>query len=102
MLIYVAGPYRAPTKEGISANIERAREAMLKLMLDGWTVFCPHTMTAHCDGLLSDTAFLKNGLAMLEKCDAIYLLRNSEHSTGTMMELGLAKALKLEIITEPE
>lgn len=100
MLVYIAGPYRAATIEKRQENIDHARVAMLKLMAGGHSVICCHTMTAHCDNLLPDGAFLKNGLALLEKCDAIYVMNGSRNSVGAMMELELAKSLGLEIILE--
>ncbi len=99
-LIYIAGPYRARTKEGIENNIAHARAAMLKLMAEGWVVICPHTMTAHCDGLLRDNDFIRNGLNLIEKCDAVYVLKGSEYSSGALMEIGLAKSMGKEIILQ--
>ncbi len=100
MLVYICGPYRAATIEKRQENIDRARAAMLKLIAAEHSVICTHTMTAHCDNLLPDEAFLKHGLALLEKCDAVYVLKGSRNSVGAMMELGLAKSLGLEIILE--
>ncbi len=59
---YVMGPYRAPTWEGIEANIQRAKELAVALWQMGYAVFCPHLNTAHFDGLAPDDVFLEGDL----------------------------------------
>lgn len=101
--IYIAGAYTAPTPEQVEENIAHARAAAIELTREGWAVFCPHLNTAHFEELLPELTggdWLARCVAWLECCDAIYVLKGSEQSKGTGVELGFAKALGLEIMFE--
>jgi len=97
-LIFVSGPYRADTTEGVINNIAKARKAAIKLWREGWAVFCPHSNTALFDGLADDSVWLKGDLEILKRCDAIYMLKAWSNSTGSKVELKLAEELGLEVI----
>lgn len=99
-LIYIVGPYRAEDTVGISRNIRHAREAAKRLWALGYAVICPHSNTAHFDGVVSDRAFIDGGLEMLTRCDAVYMLKGFWNSSGSLEELELAKELELDIIYE--
>ena len=101
-LIYVAGRYRAKTDTEKAENIWHAIKIAVKLWEKNWFCFCPHANTAHFDvySSLPSEVYLKGGLAFLEKCDAIFLLKGYETSAGAMCELELAKKLNLEIYFE--
>lgn len=43
--VYVAGPYTAPTPEGIEANCQRAVNVSAEVMRRGHDAFCPHAAT---------------------------------------------------------
>ncbi|MCF7634828.1 MAG: hypothetical protein LLF82_000294 [Dehalococcoides mccartyi] len=105
-VIYVAGKYRAETKEGIEANIQKARHAAIKLWQLGWAVICPHLNTAHFDGEAPDSVWLKGDLEILSRCDAIYMLEGWEQSTGAKSEHELArsigKAILYDVLLPPE
>jgi hypothetical protein len=72
--IYVIGPFRAPTEYERRANIARAEALALEVAKLGAHFFCPHTHTAHFDGLLTDEYWIGLGLAWLAKCDAAVLV----------------------------
>ena len=97
-LIFISGPYRAPTKAGIHKNIMVARKASIKLWQEGWAVICPHMNTAHFDGLADDSVWLDGDLEFLRRCDSIFMLKNWEASIGSWEELKLAVKLNKEII----
>lgn len=99
-LIYVAGPYRAETPAGRTENILHAASAAMKLWRDGWAVICPHMNTAHFDGCVSDETFLAGDLAILERCDAIYMLRDWDKSLGARTELAVAQEQGIEVYYE--
>ena len=44
--------------------------------------------------------YLNICLAMLNACDAVYVLKNSEHSKGSQREIEFAKGLGLDIFYE--
>jgi hypothetical protein len=99
-VIYIAGPYRSKTQEGIDANIKRAEEAAIKFLQAGWAVVCPHKNTGHLDGAIDDIQFIAVGMELLSRCDAIYMLKGSENSMGAKMELALAKEMGLDVYYE--
>lgn len=43
--VYVAGPYSAPSREAVLANVDRAARAATEVMRRGHDAFCPHTMS---------------------------------------------------------
>lgn len=96
-IIYVAGKYRAETKEGVEANIQKARETAIKLWQLGWAVICPHLNTAHFDGEAPDSVWLEGDKEILRRCDAIYMLDNWRESEGARAELELAISIGLDV-----
>lgn len=100
MIVYIAGPYRADTKEDISANIERARDAASSLWAAGHTVICPHMNTAHMDGVVDDSTFLRGDIDILARCDAIYLLKDFAESIGSVGEYNYAQSQDIPIYFE--
>lgn len=99
-LVYIAGPYRAPTPGLVRANVGRAMDAMAELFLRGFAVICPHTMT-HTMELygMPDEVFLANGIAQVLRCDAALVLPGHEHSEGSRAELETARQNGIPIFT---
>lgn len=95
-LIFVSGKYRGD----ISANIQTAKEASIKLWQQGYAVICPHMNTAHFDGLCPDEVWLEGDLEIMKRCDAVYMLSNWRDSAGAVKEHELAQILGKEIIYE--
>lgn len=85
-VIYVSGPYRAPTEYEVGQNIRAAEEAAIKLWQEGWAVICPHKNTARLGGVVPDGVWIKGDIAMLIRCDAIYMLPTWERSEGARAE----------------
>lgn len=100
-IIYIAGPYRAPTVNGIHNNIVRARKRMEWAWCNNYVPICPHTNSAFTDGLVPDTIILAGCLKLLSVCDVILLMRGWRNSTGALRERELAIHLGLEIIEDP-
>lgn len=98
-IIYVAGAYRADTENGVFENIMRARKKARELWLEGWVVICPHMNTAFMDGG-DPQRYLDGSLELLERCDAIYMLKDYGLSHGAMCELVQAEKQGLEIYFE--
>lgn len=99
-LVYVSGAYRSNCPNGVWENINRAREAAVKLWNQGYAVICPHTNSIFMDGVNTDTTFLDGDLEILRRCDCIYMLKGWYKSQGATAELELAKHLNKEIIYE--
>lgn len=100
-LIYIAGPYRAPTINGIYNNIAEARKRMEWAWTHGWIPLCPHTNSAFTDGLVPDTVLLAGCLKLLSFCNAILLINNWRSSSGAVKEMKLAVQLGMEVIRDP-
>ena len=98
-VVYVAGPYRAATRERIAENIAEARAVAVSTARLGWFPLCPHTNTAHFDDDLpgQDQFFLDGTLALMERCDAVVLVRGWRYSEGTLGEVHRARELGMPI-----
>ena len=91
LLVYVSGPYTAPTPEQVAANVERARAAACQLMRLGYAVICPHTMTAGWEGEgITYDQFVAADLEIVRRCDAILLLPGWSGSKGALAEYRMA------------
>lgn len=99
-VIMVCGKYRASTVPEISDNINKAKHVAIELWQKGFAVICPHTNSAHFDGFCEDEVWLKGYQEILKRCDAIFVLKGHENSSGTTNEIKLAKQLGKEIIYE--
>ena len=97
-VIYISGPYRGDgTPDQIFENIMRARAAAKKVWQDGNAAICPHMNTAFMDGAADDSVWLKGDMAILCRCDEMYVLPGWEDSAGTKQEIVTASCLKLPI-----
>ncbi len=97
-LVYIAGPYRAKTINGIHENIERARKVALKYWKMGYAVICPHMNSALIDGHISDEHILEADRLILRMCDAIVMMKNWRKSEGATHERAVAMNNNLEVI----
>src|SRR5690242_2816840 len=97
MLIYVAGPYRAETPEGVDANIKRASDIGAALWAAGHVAFVPHNNTARYEREhpeIPEAAYLAGDLVALARCDAVVLTPDWEKSSGARNEAAFANATK--------
>jgi hypothetical protein len=97
-VIYVSGPYSAPTENQLENNIDRAREAAQRLWDMGYAVICPHLNSAHMTG--SHEMFIEGDCEIIKRLapgDALYMLRGWIHSRGSRQERRQAKAKGLRI-----
>ena len=96
-LVYVAGPYRASREWQVVENIRRAEAIALEVWLMGAACICPHKNTALFGGSAPDETWLRGDLEIVRRCDALILAPGWELSKGTLVEIELAKQLKLPI-----
>jgi hypothetical protein len=103
MIVYVAGPYRADTPEGVTKNIENARIVGIDLWERGFTVIVPHLNTAHFedDCACEDDEYLRGDLEILARCDAMVVLPGYENSSGTKNEIAFAQERGIPISFYP-
>ena len=99
-VVYLAGPYTAPTREGVEANIARAREYAMALATREIGFFCPHLNSAHFDSLVPQVGYewwIKLYLTMLGRCNAMLVMPGSETSRGVQTEIEYARARLIHI-----
>ena len=85
-LVYIPGPYRAPTPWGVEQNIQRAAEVAAEVWRAGHAALCPDANSAHMEGVTDDANFLAGTLEMMRRCDAVLLVPGWGTSVGTQAE----------------
>lgn len=97
MKLYLASPYSHKDPEVRLQRFEAANKKAAELMREGHTVFSPlshsHPISLHMDNCLDHDFWLKQDMAFLEWCDAIYLLCTDGwlESKGIAVELEWAR-----------
>lgn len=89
-VVYIAGPYRARTRQGVELNIQTARAVALLACRKGWSPLCPHSNTGHLDALdpsIGDEFWLASTMELLRRADAVVLVPGWEKSQGTRDEI---------------
>lgn len=89
-VVYIIGPYRAPTPTGVLRNIAVAREAALQVWKCGAVALCPHLNTALFDGECPDETWLEGDMELLKRCDAVFLVGWWIDSRGSLEEVKAA------------
>ena len=100
MRIYLAGPYKAPTPEGVDHHIDVAREVAIALWEQGHGVFCPHLNTAHFELLapgVPDHRYLDFYLSQVRHYAAVVMLPGWHESAGAQRERQEARAWGLVV-----
>ena len=102
-IIYVSGPYRAPTEQLRFQNILNARDAAVKLWQKGWAVICPHLNTMHMGGIMgNDEIFLDGDVEIVKRCDALFMLEDWHESKGANVEFAVAYNRSLPIYEQED
>jgi len=115
LTVYVAGPMRGrkyfnfPAFDAAKVNLERRGFIVISPAdLDRTEGFDPETLGSDYDWMdleacdFSILHAIDRDIAALKKCDAIYLLRGWEASTGAKAEKALAEWLRLSVLYEEE
>jgi len=96
-VVYLAGPYRAPTEWKLRKNIEKSADKAMdiwKLNRDGAKrviPVAPCLNSAFFGGELPDELYLDADLALLLRCDAITVADGWENSKGVLAEIKFAE-----------
>jgi len=87
-LIYIAGPFSAPTREGVERNIERAALVGVEVARLGAMPVIPHCNTAHpaFEHVQPYDFWIAGTLSLMLSCDAVLLMAGWEHSNGARGE----------------
>ena len=91
-VVFLSGPYRSNTENGIYQNIQTAREYAVKLWKQDYAVICPHLNSAFMGGIVPDSDFLAGDLEILKRCDAFCRLPYWADSEGAREEIAWAEA----------
>ena len=101
-IIYIAGPFRAPTSWEIEQNVRKAEEIAFKVIQEGAMPLCPHANTRFFHGSAESDFFIQGYLEILHRCDAIMMIAGYSISEGSIIELKKAKKLGMPIFMEYE
>jgi len=97
-VVYFAGPIRNTSVHKWLLNILKAWVVARYYLKTGYSIICPHTMTAFMDGVdLPTSAFFKSDNELIRRCDMVVMLPDWETSEGATAENALAKELGKEI-----
>lgn len=98
-VVYVAGPYRAHSRERVELNIAAAKHVGALAIAKGWFPLIPHANTAGFEHLTEadDDFFLRGTLELMRRCDAVVLCPGWAKSRGTMAEIEMAKNLRMPV-----
>lgn len=94
-VVYIGGPYNAPTQHEVELNIRAAEALALKVWRLGAVPVCPHTMTRFYGDSLPRAVWLAGDLELLRRSDALLLVKGWEESAGTRAEVECAAKLHI-------
>ena len=106
-IVYIAGPYRAPTVNGIVKNIVQAQRRAEWVWTHGDLAICPHMNTAlFLGGIVPEQQIMDRYITLIRKCDAILMIEGWHRSTGSQREHEEATRIKrvrpeFEFISDP-
>jgi len=98
-IVYIAGPYNAPTFMQIEHNIRDAEATAIILWNAGFGVFCPHLNTAHFEvkANASEEQYREFDNRMLYFCDMLYALPTWSSSNGARDEVIIAQEMPIPV-----
>jgi len=97
LVVYIAGPYRAPSAWAIEQNVRRAEELALEVWRMGHVALCPHSMTRYYQGALPDAVWLEGTLELLRRCDRVLVAEGWGESEGSRVEIAEAHRLGMPV-----
>ena len=102
--IYVAGAYSASSTIDVLENIRRGILKCAELLELGFAPFCPWLdfMFAFFNPRLTITDYYRYSMAWLEVSEAVFVLKGSDRSVGTIAEVKHAKELGIPVTFEDD
>lgn len=95
-LVYLAHAFRGPTPWHVAENVRRAERWALEVARCGAFPIIPGAV-AHFDGQLDDEFWLTGTLALMRRCDAVFLVPGWRESKGATAECAEATAMGLPV-----
>lgn len=101
-LVYIAGKFSAPTREGVEENIKAATKMGLAVARLGYMPIIPHANTAHpeFEKVQPYDFWIAGTLRQLEMCDAVMLVPGWKDSNGALGEVTYANELGIPVFEE--
>ena len=100
-IVYISGPYTAPTESQVYDNIQFARQYAIKYWNLGYAVICPHMNSAFMGGVASNEPWLDGDITILRRCnsfDTIVMIPGWRHSPGALKELAVAEEIGMNVV----
>lgn len=101
-VIYIAGKYRGPNSWAVEQNIRAASNVAAKVWAAGHVALCPHTNSAHMEGVCSDEVVFAGTLELMRRCDAVLCVSNWRDSVESRGEVEEAKRRGLPVFGEDQ
>lgn len=110
-MVYLAGPYSAPTKAEINIHVRQAATIADVLWNKGYAVICPHLNTYGMEGeavfggdawINEFKKFLTGDFEIISRCDMVVMLPGWENSKGACAEFAFAHWLELPVWVWPD
>lgn len=89
-LIYLAGRYSEQHTYLIQRNIDMARYYAQEVALLGGFPVTPHLALANFEGIQDWQFFLRGGLTLMQRSDAVFFIPDWQYSPGAKKEHDLA------------
>ncbi len=101
-LVYIAGRFSAPTREGVEINILHATGVGLTVAKLGAMPVIPHANTAHpaFENVQPYQFWIDGTLELARRCDAMLMVYGWEQSKGAVAERELFLSLGKPVFTE--
>lgn len=104
ILVYVSGPFTAPTRAGVEANIARAEALAVEVARLGACPICPHANTSHpsFESVQPYQFWIDATLEMMRRCDAVVFTPDWRTSRGAVGEHAEAVRLGMPVFETVE